>query len=194
MASTFEISDQRSEPSAEKAGAARGFIERRVVDLLALFAPASVGAKANDRDHLARQGKFDLLNDFGRQFAGHDRSVAVRAFDAMKIGVGHLVIGKERPLVPWMAWLPTAFSFLAVLWLVCGFLDDVAGGRLGGVGGILAEPLFEVGDSLLKGLHQPGDGHLRLGRKCLPESLRDRWLSHHATVLQNSSRKGNIGA
>ena len=66
--------------------------------------------------------------------------------------------------------------------------------RLGGVGGILAEAFFEIGDPLLKGLHQPGDRRLCLGRKCLPESLRDRWLNHHANVLQNSSRRGNIGA
>jgi hypothetical protein len=43
--------------------------------------------------------------------------------------------------------------------------------RLGGIGGILAEAFFEVGDSPLKGLHEPGDGRLCLGRKCLPESL-----------------------
>jgi hypothetical protein len=88
------------------------------VDLLALATPARMGANANDRDHFARQRQFNSLNDFGRHFAGHDSSVAVRAFDAMKLGVVHLVIGKERPLVTRMAWLPAAFSFLAVLWFV----------------------------------------------------------------------------
>ena len=36
-----------------------------------------------------------------------------------------------------MAWLGTTFAFLAVLGLVLGLLDDVAGRRLGRVGGIL---------------------------------------------------------
>src|SRR5260370_1003395 len=137
MASAFEISDQRGEPSTEEAGAACGFVEGRVVDLFALATPARMGAKANDRNHFTRQGQFDLLNDFGRLLAGNDRSVAVRAFDAMKIGILNLVIGKERPLVTRMAWLPAAFSFLAVLWLVFGLLDDVAGGGLRRVGGVL---------------------------------------------------------
>src|SRR4051794_39585814 len=69
----------------------------------------------------------------------------------------------------------------------------IGGGGLGGIGGILAELLFEVGDPLLEGLDQARDSGLYLGRERIPESLRERWSSYHATVLQNSSRSGNIG-
>jgi hypothetical protein len=69
----------------------------------------------------------------------------------------------------------------------------IGGGGLGGIGGILAELLFEVGDPLLEGLDQARDSGLYLGRERIPESLRERRLGHHDTVLQNSSRSGNIG-
>ena len=171
MASAFEISDQRREPRADETGTACGFVDRRVVDLLALATPAGMGAKANDRDHLARQRQLDLLNDFGRQLAGHDRSVAVRALEAMKIGVVDLVVGKERPLVLGVTGLPAAFSLLAVLWLVLGYLDDVAGGRLRRVGGVFLGgsefrlQLGNAGAELFKALLQLGASCARL-RPC----------------------------
>src|SRR5436305_10939130 len=66
-------------------------------------------------------------------------------------------------------------------------------GRPGGVGGVLVEPLLQVGDPYLEGLHQPRDSGLCLGRERIPDDLWERRLSHYATVLQNSSRRGNIG-
>ena len=55
---------------------------------------------------------------------------------------------------------------------------------LGGVGGVGVEPLFQLGDPPLEGLHQSGDRRLRLGRKCIPDGLRERWSVCHAAVLQ----------
>ena len=138
----FQAADTKTftgprEPGTDQTGTTRGLVERRVMDLLALAAPARMRANANDRDHFTRQRQLDLLNDLGRQFAGHDGSVAVRAFHAVKLGVINLVIRKHGPLMTRMAWLGTTFAFLAVLGLVLGLLDDVAGRRLGRVGGIL---------------------------------------------------------
>ena len=42
-------------------------------------------------------------------------------------------------------------------------------GGLGGVGGVLAEPLLQLGDPPLEGLHQGRDGRLGLGRERIPE-------------------------
>src|SRR5207253_1525506 len=127
VASAFEISDQCCEPSAEQTRAACGLVEGSVVDLFALATPVRVGAKTNDRDHFGRQRQFDLLDNFGWQFAGHDRSVAIGTFGAVKFGVVDLIIGKEGPLVPRMSGLAAPLAFLAVLGLIFWFLDDVAG-------------------------------------------------------------------
>ena len=46
------------------------------------------------------------------------------------------------------------------------------GGRwLGGVGGVLADPLLQGGDPPLEGLHQHRHRRLRLGRECIPDGL-----------------------
>ena len=96
-----------------------------------------------------------LLNDFGRQFAGHDRPVAIGTLDAVQIGVIDLVVGKEGTLVPWMSWLAAAFPLLGTLGL--GRFDDVAGRRLGGVAGVLlggGEFRFDLRKPNLKLLHE----------------------------------------
>src|SRR3954451_24083255 len=63
--------------------------------------------------------------------------MTIGAFNAMEFGIVHLVIGQEWPLVTWMAWLPTALAFLAVLGRTVWLFDDVAGRGLGRVRGIL---------------------------------------------------------
>jgi hypothetical protein len=60
--------------------------------------------------------------------------------------------------------------------------------RLGGVGGVLADPLFQFGDPPLEGLDQRRDGGLRLGRERIPDDLRERRRIDHANVLRNSDR------
>ncbi len=46
------------------------------------------------------------------------------------------------------------------------------GGRgLGGVGGILAKPLFQIGDPALEGLHQGQNRRLSVGWECVPDGL-----------------------
>src|SRR4051794_2088767 len=63
--------------------------------------------------------------------------MTIGAFNAMEFGIVHLVIGQERPRVTWMAWLPTAFAFLAFLGWIFWLFDDVAGRGLGRVRGVL---------------------------------------------------------
>ena len=122
MASAFEIGDQRGEPRTDQAGTAGGCVEGCVVHLLALAAPARMGAKADDRDHFARQRHFDLLDDFGRQFARHHGAVAIRALDAMKIAVIDLVIRKDgRSCFGWPG-CPPRFRFLPCFGGSLGFL------------------------------------------------------------------------
>src|SRR4051812_9180097 len=75
MTSAFEISDQGGEPRPDPPGPACGGVDGRVVDLLALAAPASLRAKLDDGDRFAGRRQFDLPQDLGRQFAGHDRPV-----------------------------------------------------------------------------------------------------------------------
>jgi hypothetical protein len=48
----------------------------------------------------------------------------------------------------------------------------IGGGWPGGVGGVLVEPLFQVGDPPLEGLHQYRHRRLRLGRELIPDGLR----------------------
>jgi hypothetical protein len=62
--------------------------------------------------------------------------VTIRAFEAAKINVIDLVIGKRRAFVTRMAWLTAALTLLAIVRLLRGLLDDIARGRLGRVGRI----------------------------------------------------------
>jgi hypothetical protein len=47
----------------------------------------------------------------------------------------------------------------------------IGGGWPGRVGGVLADPLFEVGDPSLEGLDQHRHRRLRLGRESIPDRL-----------------------
>ena len=89
----------------------------------------------------------------------------------------------QRPGVTTMAGLPA--PLLARGGSRWPSLDrgGIGGGRLGGVGGVLVEPLLQVGDPPLEGLHQRRDRRLRLGRERIPDGLWERWLILHAAVL-----------
>jgi hypothetical protein len=51
---------------------------------------------------------------------------------------------------------------------------------LGGVGGVLIEPLLQVGDPAFQRLQKCPDGRLGLGRHRVPEGFRDRRRIAHA--------------
>ena len=69
----------------------------------------------------------------------------------------------------------------------------IGGGWLGRVGGVLVEPLLEVGDPSLEGLHQHRHRRLRLGWESIPDGLGKRWLCFHADVLLSSRPESNNG-
>ncbi len=66
-------------------------------------------------------------------------------------------------------------------------------GGLGGVGGVLVDPLLQLGDPLFEGLHHRSDRCLCFRRERIPEDLRQGWLIRHVNVLLNSGRRCNIG-
>src|SRR5215218_6426135 len=84
--------------------------------------------------------------------------------------LAELLGGYEWAGLAMMAGLPTP-----LLARGGGRRPSLGGGGLGGIGGILADLLFEVGDPLLEGLDQARDSGLYLGRERIPESLRERW-------------------
>ncbi len=65
--------------------------------------------------------------------------------------------------------------------------------RLGRVGGVLVDPLFQDGDPPLEGLDQRRNGGLRFRRERVPKRLRERRPFHHVNVLLNSRPECNIG-
>jgi hypothetical protein len=65
-------------------------------------------------------------------------------------------------------------------------------GRLGGVGRILIEPCFELGEALLVVLNQSPDSGLSSGRDLLPEFVRDWRVRIHAAGLAIKLRLGNL--
>jgi hypothetical protein len=65
-------------------------------------------------------------------------------------------------------------------------VDQIGGGRLGGVGGVESEPSLEItdrglqcGDPILEGLPGAQEGGLGVGGHGVPEGLRDRNLMTH---------------
>ena len=69
----------------------------------------------------------------------------------------------------------------------------IGGGWLGGVGGVLVEPLLQVGDPPLEGLHQHRHRRLHLGWEFIPDGSWQRWLISHADVLLSSRPGSNNG-
>ena len=138
MAGALEISDHRREPRTDQAGSSRRGVDGSIVDLLALAAPASLRAELDHADQFRGQGQFHVLNNFGRQFAGHDGTMTIRALREQVFEALIDLIGRqERPLVTRVLGLSAAFAFFPVRRFVLGFFDDVARRRLGGVGGVL---------------------------------------------------------
>jgi hypothetical protein len=70
----------------------------------------------------------------------------------------------------------------------CG-LSDAA---VGGIGGVLLEPGFEVGEASFVALDQSPDSGLSSGRDLLPEFVRDRRVRIHAAGLAIMLRLGNL--
>jgi hypothetical protein len=64
--------------------------------------------------------------------------------------------------------------------------------RLGGVGGVLVEPGFEVGQALLVVLDQGKDRGLGSRRTLLPEFVRDWRTRLHSAGVAIRSRLGNL--
>ena len=64
---------------------------------------------------------------------------------------------------------------------------------LGGVGGVLVDPLLQFGDPLFEGLHHRSDRRLCFRRERIPEDLRQWWLIRHVNVLLNSGLRSNSG-
>jgi hypothetical protein len=69
----------------------------------------------------------------------------------------------------------------------------VGGGRPGGVGGVPAQPLLQLGDPPAVGVDQLRDGGPCLGRHPVPQRLSDRRLILHAAVLLASPSISNNG-
>ena len=69
----------------------------------------------------------------------------------------------------------------------------VGGGWPGGVGGVPAEPLLQLGDPPLVGIDQCRDSRPCLGWQTVPERLGDRRLVLHAAVLLSSRSRSNNG-
>ena len=128
------VSDERGEARSHESGAACGFVDGSVMNLLAFATPAGVRTKPDHSDHFAGQLQFDLLNHFGRLFAGHDGSVAIGTFEATKVDKLDRVLSKRGSLVFRMSRLSAAFALAAVLGLGFGLLDNVAGRRLRRIG------------------------------------------------------------
>ena len=65
--------------------------------------------------------------------------------------------------------------------------------RLGGVGGVLVDPLLQLGDPSFEGSHHRNNRRLCVRRERIPEDLWQWWLIRHVNVLLNSGRRCNIG-
>ena len=63
--------------------------------------------------------------------------------------------------------------------------------RLGGVGGVLVEPLFEVSDPFLQLVDDPGDHRLGVGGEGVPDVLRDRSRPGHTIIIGGPIGQGN---
>lgn len=63
--------------------------------------------------------------------------------------------------------------------------------RPGGVGRVLIESGFEVGDSLLQPADHGGEAGLSLGSERVPDDLRDRFRSGHDAVIKRSGPRLN---
>lgn len=162
VAGAFEITDQggKSRPCEPGPGGRR--IESRVMDLLALAAPDRMRANAGDRDHFGRQRQIDLLNDFGGQLAGSDRPMTIGTLGTDDFGVMDVGVVEGIAKLGFVSGLGSAFATAAVIGL--GFrlvlLAEVAGGRLGGVAGILFQrsdlglETRDFGSQLLDQVHQ----------------------------------------
>src|SRR5205807_2650496 len=79
MAAALEVGDQGVEAWPDQTGAALGCVDGRVVNLLAFAAPARLTAKLDDANQFGGFEQIDLLNDLGRQLAGHDGAMTIGA-------------------------------------------------------------------------------------------------------------------
>jgi hypothetical protein len=68
----------------------------------------------------------------------------------------------------------------------------VGGGRLGGIGGVLLESGFEVGEASFVALDQIPDSGLSSGRDLLPKLVRNWRFLIHAAGLAIKLRLGNL--
>jgi hypothetical protein len=65
-------------------------------------------------------------------------------------------------------------------------------GYLGGIGGVLLQSGFEVGEASFVSLDQSADSGLSRGRDLLPEFVRDWRVRIHAAGLAIQLRLGNL--
>src|SRR5882762_7328233 len=103
------------------------------MNLLALLAPARMGALAGDGDQFGRREEFDLLNDFGRLFAGHEWAMTIGTLGAVDFVIVDVGVVEGIAFVLLVPGLPAAFSFAAFGFRL-GFLDEIGRRRLGRVG------------------------------------------------------------
>ena len=67
----------------------------------------------------------------------------------------------------------------------------VGGGRPGGVGGVPAQPLLQLGDPTLDAIEGGGEGGLHIGRDAAPEGFGDRRCGTHVAGIRDGRRSSN---
>ncbi len=67
----------------------------------------------------------------------------------------------------------------------------VGGGRPGGVGGVPADPLLQLGDPTLDAIEGGGEGGLHIGRDTAPEGFGDRRYGTHVAGIRDGRHSSN---
>ena len=133
----FEITDQAGQArSAHPPGEHRGG-KRGVVNFLTGRTPIGGGDVLRDDKGLVEQ--FDLLKDFLMAWDELQVMASIHraALERMSLAVINLFRGEGRSLVPGMTSLRSDFAALFPVGFPAGCLDNVTGGRFGGIARIL---------------------------------------------------------
>jgi hypothetical protein len=113
----------------------------------------------------------------------------------------NIVGGQQRRRMRFVSALTAAGTFRALTRRTAFDVWKIAGGRLRGIARILAEPLLQLLDALLKSgdplfvpPHNNQQRRLNRRRDLIPQFLGNSRLRPHAAVIENCTESGKDGA